>query len=572
MIKMKGNKNNYLIKLGEDDSTDITAVGGKGASLGKLVKAGFPVPSGFVVTTHAYMEFLHANNLKEIIEKILSGLDYGNLDELEKKTAKIRDLISTSILPDGLTQEIIQTYKELGGNKVYVAVRSSATAEDLEGSSFAGQYDTYLDVKGENALLEAVQRCWASMWTARVAAYRHNKSFDHNAIGIAVVVQDMIEPNVAGVMFVGNPINAGADEIVINASWGLGEAVVAGIITPDEFIVARDSLKIKRCNMGSRKLRVVRNQLAGIGTIEEPVPNDLQNSYTLSDDQIKELSELGRKVTNYYDGLPQDIEWAQRGNSFFLLQSRPVTGVEFKWEEDLDLWPSLPEDDDIIWTRAWADEVWTGAVTPLMWSVRGRWMRDGGSANYRYFEMGDLAELRAYKYHHGTVYYNTRADELIAEYSLPPNLRKHFLSRLHPSQLEKAINAPFDLWRTLKRFIRIEETQPGMGIGNFSIGNKVLTQKPKSVKKYNVRRSIVKAAFPDLNQIKQEIRALKDEDLRPRVMRYNQVFATGVARGSWGIIHIYAPVIRALLDGVLQYWYNGDNPNAFIEVLSGLPE
>jgi len=572
MIKMKGSKKSYLISLGEDDSTDIAVVGGKGASLGKLVKAGFPVPSGFVVTTRAYEEFLQANNLEVMIGTILGRLDYDNLDELEKETAKIRDLIFTSRLPDDLIQDIIQTYKKLGEEMIYVAIRSSATAEDLAGSSFAGQYETYLDVRGEQALLDAVKRCWASMWTARVVIYRHNKGFDHSSIGIGIVIQKMIEPDVAGVMFVGNPMNARADEIVINASWGLGEAIVSGSITPDEFIIAKDSLEIKHRTMGSKKLRVVRNQEIGNGTIEESVPDNLQNCFTLTDDQIKGLSELGRKVTKNYGGIPQDIEWAQRGDSFFLLQSRPVTGVEFSWEEDLDLWSSLPEDNDIIWTRVWADEVWTGAITPLMWSVRGRWMRDGGSANYRHFEMGELAELRAYKYHHGTVYYNTRADELIAEYCLPPSLREHFLSRLHPSQLEKAINAPFDLWRVLKMFVKIEETQPGMGIGNFSIGNKVLTQKPKSGKKYNIRRGMVTAAFPDLDQIKQEIRALKDEELRPRVMRYNQVFADGVARGAWGIIHIYAPVIRALLDGVFRYWYNGDNPNAFIEVLSGLPE
>jgi len=547
-------------------------VGGKGASLGKMVKAGFPVPSGFVVTTSAYTEFLHVNNLEIKIKTILDGLNYDDLDILEKKTGDIRELISNSKFPDGLAQELIQAYKELGEEMIYVAVRSSATAEDLAGSSFAGQYETYLDVKGENALLDALLRCWASMWTARVTAYRHNKGFDHSVIAIAVVVQKMVESDVAGVMFVGNPMNARADEVVINASWGLGETIVSGRITPDEYIVTRDTLQIKRSTLGSKKISIVRNQKTGVGTIEKPIPNNLQAKHSLSVDQIRELTELGQRVTNYYDGLPQDIEWALMDGSFSLLQSRPVTGVEFTWEEDLDLWSSLPEDDNLIWSRKWADEVWTGAITPLMWSVRGRWMRDGGSANYKHFEMGELAELRAYKYHHGTVYYNTRADELIAEYCLPPNLRAHFLNRLHPSQLEKAINAPFDLLRTLKIFVRIEETQPGMGIGNFSIGKKVFKQRPKSGIKYEFRRKSVKAAFPDLDQIKQEIRALKDEELRPRVMQYNNIFANGVARGAWGIIHIYAPVIRALLDGVLRYWYNGDNPNAFIEVLSGIPE
>jgi pyruvate,water dikinase len=282
---------------------------------------------------------------------------------------------------------------------------------------------------------------------------------------------------------------------------------------------------------------------------------------------------MGRNVTVFYEGLPQDIEWALVGNSFFLLQSRPVTGVEFTWEEDLDLWPSLPEDNEIIWTRAWADEVWTGAITPLMWSVRGRWMRDGGSANYRHFGMGELADLRAYKYRQGTVYYNTRADELIAEYCLPPSLREHFLNRLHPSQLEKTINTPFDLWRCLNMFLRIEETQPEMGIGNFSIGNYILEKKSPSSKKYDLRRKLVRSAFPkDLDLIEKEIQSLTDEELRQRLETHNNVFSVGVARGAWGIIHIYAPVIRALLDGVLRYWYKGDNQNAFIEVLSGVPE
>jgi pyruvate,water dikinase len=455
----------------------------------------------------------------------------------------------------------------------YVAVRSSATAEDLAESSFAGQYDTYLYVQGVESLLDAIRHCWASMWTVRVTFYRHNKGFDHSAIGIAVIVQKMVESDVAGVMFVGNPMNARADEIVINASLGLGESVVSGSVTPDEFIVARDTLQVKRRTLGSKKLQVVRNKENGSGTISELVPDSLQEKYSLTDDQICKLAKLGRQVTNYYDGLPQDIEWALKNGSFFLLQSRPVTGVEFTWEEELDLWPSLPEDEYVIWSRAWADEVWTGAITPLMWSVRGRWMRDGGSTNYKPFDMGELAELRAYKYHHGTVYYNTRADELIAEYCLPPNLRAHFLSRyLHPSQLEKAINKPFDLWRALNMFMRIQETQPGMRIGKFIIDDEALKQRPKSGKKYEFRRISVKTAFPNLDQIKQEIRSLKDEELRPRIMQYNNIFATGVAAGAWSTIFIYSPVIRALLDGVLRYWYNGDNPNVFIEVLSGLPE
>ncbi len=572
MNKMIGTRNNYLVGLGEDKSTEIAVVGGKGASLGRMVKGDFPVPSGFVVTTDAYTACLHVNDLETQIEKILEGLDYGNLDELEEKTTKIRESILSSAPPDGLTGEILEAYGKLGDNP-YVAVRSSSTAEDLKSASFAGQYDTYLDVRGGDALLDAVRRCWASMWTVRVTAYRQSKGFGYSNLSIAVVVQIMVAPDVAGVMFIGNPMNARADEIVINASWGLGESVVSGSITPDEYIVARDTLQIKRRTLGSKELRVVRNRETGSGTVVEQVPDNLQGKYSLSEDQTSELSKLGRRVTAYYDGLPQDVEWALKDGSFFLLQSRPVTGVEFTWEEELDLWPPLPEDDDVIWTRAWADEVWTGAITPLMWSVRGLWMRDGGSANYRHFEMDDLADLRAYKYRQGTVYYNTRADELIAIYSLPPSLRLPLLNRLHPSQIDKVMKAPFDLWRALKIYSNIEINHPEMGVGNFSAVINAFAQKPRSEKRYDLRHKLVKLAFPgELEKIKQEIQGLKDEELKPRTEGYNQVFAVGVARGAWGVIHIYAPVIRALLAGVLRNWYNGNNPNAFIEVLSGLPE
>ena len=555
----------FLVTLGEDVSTELAAVGGKGASLGKLVKAGFPVPSGFVITTDGYAEFLRANDLEVKIEKILGELDYGDLDKLEKETAKIRDTVASCKLPDGLAGEIVGAYGELG-DEPYVAVRSSGTAEDLEGASFAGQYDTYLDVRGGDALLDAVQRCWASMWTARVTAYRQDKGFDHGTAGIAVVVQMMVEPDVAGVMFVGNPMNARADEIFINASWGLGEAVVSGSVTPDEYIVGRDTLQVKRRTLGTKELRVVRDRENGKGTVRESVPDNLRGEYTLSDDQAGELAEMGRRVTAYYEGLPQDTEWALADGSFFLLQSRPVTGVEFTWEEELDLWPLIPEDEDVIWSRAWADEVWTGAITPLMWSIRGDWMKYGCQTDYPPFEMEDLADLRAYKYWRGTAYYNTRADRLIAQYMLPPYLREPLLNRLHSSQIEEAMNAPFDMERCLKMLLSIEETPSRRGISDALLGVNARVEMGGGEDAFALRRNAVRSAgFPS----EEELRTLGDDELKQRLEVANQVFGRG---GVWGHIFIYTPVIRALLQGVLRYWYDGDNQSAYEEVISGLPE
>jgi len=568
-VKLTNKKRDgFLVNLGDDESIEIAIVGGKGASLGKLVKLGFPVPPGFVVTTSAYEQFLHVNALKINIEGILNGLNYENLDELEKETGKIRDIIFNSKFPDSLAQEIIKAYKEFGDDLVYVAVRSSATAEDLAGASFAGQYETYLDVRGEKMLLDAVKRCWASMWTARVTAYRHNKGFAHNTIGIAVVVQKMVDPEVAGVMFVGNPMNARADEIVINASWGLGEMVVSGRVTPDEYIVDRDTFTVKRCNLGSKEIKIIRDKNAKSGTISEAVPDSLQRQYTLTEDQVSMLAELGWQVTSYYDKLPQDIEWALADGSFFLLQSRPVTGVEFRWEEDLDLWPSLPEEEDAIWTRAAADEWWTGAITPLFWSVRGRWLRDGAAGSYKPFNMGDLAKMRWLKYSRGTVYYNTRMDILMAEYSLPPSLREPMLRRLHPSQMEEAMNRPFDLWRTVKIYTDVEMLRPKAGVMGFANRRDALRDARKGGKSYDQRRAQVKAQFSNLEEFYNK----KDNEIVQRMINLMKAYGRYAGGGGWAWSFLYGPVIQALLEGLFRYWYTGDNPNAFTEVISGLPE
>jgi len=580
-------KSGLLVNLGEDRSTEIGVVGGKGGSLGRLVKAGFPIPSGFVITTDGYAECLRANDLEGKIEKTLKGLDYGDLDKLEKETAKIREAIIGCKVPDGLTREILQAYMELGDGP-YVAVRSSGTAEDLAGASFAGQYETYLDVRGNDALLDAVRRCWASMWTARVTAYRHNKGFDKGiSLGIAVVVQTMVEPEVAGVMFVGNPMNARADEIVINASWGLGEMVVSGSVTPDEYIVGRDTLKVKRRSLGTKELRVVRDRKAGKGTVRQPVPKTLQGKYTLTDEQAVTLAEMGKRVTTYFGGLPQDIEWARRDGAFFLLQSRPVTGVEFNWEEDLDIWPSIPEEEDAIWTRSAADEWWTGAITPLMWSIRGYWIHAGAATSYKYLGIEDLAEMRWMKYSRGTMYYNTRVDALMADYSLPPSLREPMLRRLHPSQLEKAMNKPFDLWRAMKMYASIELNYPAWS-GVNSIDAKIAGERirRKGGEGYDQRRQLVKSMHPS----KEELGAKADDELRQmiddlfpgvtlrepeRAAYLAKMAERGIAGrqgGGWGAFFYYGPVFEALLEGVIKYWYTGNNPNAFTEVISGIAE
>jgi len=573
-------KGGFLVALGEDRSVEASVVGGKGASLGKLVKAGFPVPAGFVVATEAYAEFVRANGLSAEIEKILGGIDYANLDQLETETARIRQAIVAGSLPEDIAEAIVRAYAKLG-DALYVAVRSSGTAEDLEGASFAGLYDTYLDIRGADDLLDAVRRCWGSMWTARVVAYRHSKGFDRGDLGMAVVVQTMVAPDVSGVMFVGNPMNARADETVINASWGLGEAVVSGIVTPDEYVVAGRTLAVKRRSLGTKETQIVRNRQTGHGTVHEPVPAERQARHTLSDEQAGELAEMGRRVAAYYEGLPQDIEWALSGGSFYLLQSRPVTGVDFTWEEDLDLWPDLPEDDDAIWSRAWADMVWHGAITPLFWTTRGKWMKGIGAGMGMGPMLGDRGNMRWLRYHRGTVYWDTGVDERFAEMALPPNLRKYAATRVHPSRMEKVMQAPFDLDRLMQMHARASERWGG-GLPDLSTAYKRFRPFVKGGELYDARRAGEKTPYPidrDFFQARvdqDKLKSLEDAELFDRVISIVNGMGATESNLAEEAVAMAAPPYGTYVDVFLNYiidnWYSGDNENAYTEIISGVPE
>jgi pyruvate,water dikinase len=208
-----------------------------------------------------------------------------------------------------VAKEITEAYAALGPDP-YVAVRSSGTAEDMADASFAGLHDTFLDVKGADSVIDAVKDCWASLWTARATAYRKARGFDHLAVSLPVVVQMMAEADVAGVMFTANPLTAATNEIVINASWGLGESVVSGAVTPDEFVIDTDTLRVKRRILGSKARETVRNPQSGRGTLTREVDEDRRSAYSLTDDQLNALARLGRRITRHYREVPQDIEWA----------------------------------------------------------------------------------------------------------------------------------------------------------------------------------------------------------------------------------------------------------------------
>jgi rifampicin phosphotransferase len=309
----------YILPL-DSPLADLDSAGGKGANLSRLARAGFPVPGGFLLNTMAYQAFVTANHIKENLLACLPVESDPAPAALEAAAEKIQALFNTGKMPDDLASEIQQAYTRLGGPSV--AVRSSATAEDLPGMSFAGQQDTYLNVVGPAALLRAVVECWASLWTARAIGYRTRNHVPQRTAALAVVVQKMVESRVSGVLFTANPVSGLRSETVIDATFGLGEALVSGKVEPDHYVVDAGRGQILGRSLGAKALSI-RGQ-AGGGTLTRP--EGLANRQALPDDQILALARLGQQVAELY-GFPQDIEWAVADDQLYLLQSRPITSL-----------------------------------------------------------------------------------------------------------------------------------------------------------------------------------------------------------------------------------------------------
>ncbi|MEK7458624.1 MAG: phosphoenolpyruvate synthase [Patescibacteria group bacterium] len=313
----------YVVWFKDVDKHSGNLVGGKGANLGEMVANGFPVPTGFVVTAPAYFYVLDHNKLREKIHHILDKLNVNDSTALNKAAKSVRELISHAEIPDDLAEQIVSAYQKLG-DRTYVAVRSSATAEDLPGASFAGQQETYLNIQGEANVVNAVRDAWASLFEARAIFYRVEKGFDHFKVGLAAPVQKMVQSDISGVMFSINPVNNDKNTIVIEAIWGLGENIVQGTVTPDHYEVDKNTWEIKRKDHVKQTIEMVRKN--GL-TKNYPVPASRQEKPKLSDKHIIELAKLSQKLHHHYF-FPQDSEWAIEDDKIFLVQTRPITTIE----------------------------------------------------------------------------------------------------------------------------------------------------------------------------------------------------------------------------------------------------
>ena len=310
---------NYCLPLNTSDS-DLVSVGGKGQNLALLARAGFPVPDGFIIVTSAYEAFMAHADLTGRMAPEADAVDPGDQVALAALSDKLRDSFKVAGMPAELEADICSAYADLG--RPAVAVRSSATAEDLPGMSFAGQQDTVLNVVDEDSLLRAVTECWSSLWTARAIAYRARNRIDNSTASLAVVVQRMVPSETSGVLFTANPLTGKRSETVIDATFGLGEALVSGHVEPDQYVVDSNSRHILQKDLGA-KAKVLRGQSGG-GLSTEQADRSLEQA--LSDEQIVQLTEIGQRAATLYED-PQDIEWAYAGGKLFLLQSRPITSL-----------------------------------------------------------------------------------------------------------------------------------------------------------------------------------------------------------------------------------------------------
>jgi len=309
--------------LNEISRNDVPLAGGKGANLGDMAQAELPIPPGFVVCVPAYRRVTEQAGLDTKLNEIIEELDLSDADQLQQAEQQVRLLFEQVAINSELEALIVDYYQALGNN-VPVAVRSSATAEDLAGASFAGQQETCLNVIGQEQLLKAIRKCWASLYNSQAIFYRHQKGFANVEVSMALVVQKMIDTEKSGVIFTVDPVLRNHYQMIIEGVWGLGEGIVSGRFTPDHYKVDRETYEVINKFVPDQPEMIVKGDNGGIVTL--PVPRQKVSVPILNEDELRQLVDLGNKVHTHF-GCPQDIEWGIQDHRAYLLQSRPITNL-----------------------------------------------------------------------------------------------------------------------------------------------------------------------------------------------------------------------------------------------------
>ncbi len=374
------------------NQNDVLLAGGKGASLGGMTQAGIPIPPGFVILSDSFERFIGEANLKADIDAILHTVNHQKMHTVEHASEEICALILAAEMPQDIANEIMEHFKEL--DTTYVAVRSSATAEDSTSAAWAGQLESYLNTT-EADLLEKVKHCWASLFTPRAIFYRFEKGLHGDYISVAVVVQKMVVSEVSGIAFSVHPVTEDANQLIIEAGYGLGEAIVSGQVTPDSYIVEKDKLEIIDTYISEQERGLFR--VEGGGNEWKDIPKEEGKKQKLTNEEIKELAQLIIYIENYY-GFPCDIEWAQEDKIFSIVQSRPITTlttIPLKEDKKLEqLRPTVKRDLSLFSLLAWESGYRTYLQKSLGWSYPIFFHYDGTRVNF-YHRLDDFQHFKA---------------------------------------------------------------------------------------------------------------------------------------------------------------------------------
>lgn len=544
---MNDSQTNNIRWFQEISAEDIEMVGGKGANLGEMARAGFPVPPGFCVIAPAYREMIEATALHPVIKSILDEMDADDPADVASRSAEIRDHIMHQPMPESLAAEITRSYGRLGRMmelddpaSAPVAIRSSATAEDLPTASFAGQQDTYLNIRGEQALLDHIRRCWASLWTARAVTYRTKQGFDHQKVYVSVVVQAMIDSEVSGVLFTYNPVSHEPDELVINASWGLGESIVSGLVSPDTLTMRKQGGTIVSRQTASKEMQIIYS--ADGGVVELETPRELRDAPALTDLQAAELTALGVKIEQHY-GTPQDIEWALAGEKWYLLQARPITTVLAPSEKVFDV--------EGEYSRIMMVEIFADALSPVFLSVVEPLLK--GMFDYTFMRLGFKApeDIEAI----GTFYHQPYFHREYIEAALSPlspavraPMVEQFINPISHEKQDSKRELSFAYVSMLTRMLRFMVLFP--------------KRLPGIIERYHVEIDEINAFARDMagaseKEIVARLRGLVFETIA-RLMNYDFLMIALTGR------------TYELLEGMLEPYYGAETEEVVARLISGL--
>ncbi len=445
----------FTVNLSDVSTDDVKEIGNKAANLSFLMTKDFFVPEGYVIKTSAYMLFLMRNKLDNIIQDSLNKIRDNDYSSIEAAAKSIKNAFESSQLPTELTNEISAKYPHY--DSYYVAVRSSATAEDLLEASFAGQYDTYLNLKGFKQIFHHIKQCYASLWTDRAISYRIKNMIPHNNVKIATIVQKMISAKSAGVLFTANPITSDISEILIESNFGLGESLMSGQINPDQYIVQKILKKGKKGfrvidkRIGKKEFAIFSKETNGDTGIEQKLLSEQKSmESSLSDKFIIKLARIGSKIENIFGGKPQDIEWAiDQDDRIYLLQSRPITSMSPQKNREKKMW-----------SRGYSDDYWNDPVSPLFFDLLGENLTKIVNIELNSILGYENIDNKLLKLYNGHVYFNLNVLKHKVENEIPKMLRNEDLLNYFPDGYgyygkETIKNLPFHIKNRVIAEIRV---------------------------------------------------------------------------------------------------------------------